>query len=410
VVLPLEETVQPTDVGGVVDAIRSTGEKKQAVYPLGGRTSLDFGLAPTRPGIGLDLTGLDNVVDYTPRDMTIVVEAGMTVARLAHTLAAENQWLPIDVPRAAEATLGGAVATNWNGSRRYGHGTWRDYLIGITAVDGRGTPFRAGGRVVKNVAGYDFCKLLTGSMGKLGVITQLVFKVKPRPVAEALLILPCDDLQEAEQALDALSRQAATPCIVDLLIGSGWASDGWPELKSNVWLAIGVEGTAAEMNWMTDELTSGFRKIGVANSHQFDELQSANLRNAMTEFSDRGPATDADDSPLTIKVIVPPSATVDIVRMLLAHDPKCTIQCHAGSGVVLARFREFSASDLTRQLIGKFRPAAIQRGGSLVVLSSTIEGLTPPIVWGGRTAAHAMVDKVKQAFDPHGILNPGRLN
>src|SRR5690606_26500497 len=100
---------------------------------------------------------------------------------------------------------------------------------------------------------------------------------------------------------------------------------------------------------------------------------------------------------------------VEMVRMLLAHDPQCAIQCHAGSGIVLARFTEFSAGDLTGQLIGKLRPAAIQRGGSLIVVSSTIEGLTPPIVWGGRMAAHSMIDKVKHAFDPHDILNPGRM-
>ena len=120
------------------------------------------------PGRTLDLTGLNRIVDYTPRDMTIVVEAGVRMADLAATLAAEGQHLPIDVPRAGEATIGGVVATNWSGPRRYGHGTIRDYVIGIHAVDGRGTPFKGGGRVVKNVAGYDFCKLLTGSLGTLG--------------------------------------------------------------------------------------------------------------------------------------------------------------------------------------------------------------------------------------------------
>ena len=410
VVLPLEETVQPTDVGGVIDAIHAAGGKKRAIYPLGGRTSLDFGLTPTRPGIGLDVTALDRVVDYTPRDMTIVVEAGVTVAALAQTLAAENQWLPIDVPRVTDATLGGAVATNWNGSRRYGHGTWRDYLIGITAVDGRGTPFRAGGRVVKNVAGYDFCKLLTGSLGALGVITQLVFKVKPRPAAECLLVVPCESLPHAEQAFDAIGRQAATPCIVELLVGSIWkATDDLPESPGHAWIVVGVEGTHAEVNWMVDDLANGLRSVGLANPRRLDEGQSNTLRHAMTEFSDRGPVSDAAESPLTIKATVPPSATVEMVRMLLAHDPQCAIQCHAGSGIVLARFAEFSAGDLTGQLIGKLRPAAIQRGGSLIVVSSTIEGLTPPIVWGGRTAAHSMIDKVKHAFDPHEILNPGRM-
>ena len=408
-VLPLAETVRPSDVAGVADAIRSAGADRQPVYPLGGRTGLDFGLIPTRSGLGLDLTDLNRVVDYTPRDMTIVVESGMTVAALAAQLAAENQWLPIDVPRASEATLGGAIATNWNGSRRYGHGTWRDYLIGISAVDGRGTAFKAGGRVVKNVAGYDFCKLLTGSLGTLGVITQLVFKVTPRPAVETLLIAPCDDLQQAERALEALSRQAAWASVVDLLVGSAWSAVlDLPESAASAWLAIGVEGTAAEVTWMVDEIASGLRAVGVQGVQPQDDTQSALLRSVLTEFADHGPGEEVDESPLAIKAIVPPSATVDIIRMILAHDPRCAIQCHAGSGVVVARFAEFAAGDLTFALVGKLRPAAIQRGGSLIVLSSTLEGLSAPIVWGGRTTAHGIMEKVKRAFDPHQILNPGR--
>ena len=148
-------------------------------------------LLAARPGHGLDLTGLSKIVDYTPRDMTILVEAGVRMADLAATLAAEGQQLPIDVPRAAEATIGGVVATNWNGPRRYGHGTIRDYVIGIHAVDGRGVPFKGGGRVVKNVAGYDFCKLLTGSLGTLGVITQLALKVKPLPEQSETVVAAC---------------------------------------------------------------------------------------------------------------------------------------------------------------------------------------------------------------------------
>src|SRR4029079_11060283 len=140
-------------------------------------TAQDYGNVATLAGQTLDLSNVAKVVDYTPRDMTIVVEAGVRMADVRATRAAEGQHLPVDVPRAAEATIGGVVATNWSGPRRYGHGTIRDYVIGINAIDGRGTPFKGGGRVVKNVAGYDFCKLLCGSLGTLAVVTQLALKV-----------------------------------------------------------------------------------------------------------------------------------------------------------------------------------------------------------------------------------------
>src|SRR5437764_7903752 len=115
--------------------------------------------------------------------MTVTVQAGITVAKLQETLAAEGQWLPVDVPRPERATLGGAVALNKSGPRRLGYGTLRDYVIGISFVTDDGREVKAGGRVVKNVAGYDLMKLQTGSVGTLGVITQLTLKVRPKPEA-----------------------------------------------------------------------------------------------------------------------------------------------------------------------------------------------------------------------------------
>ena len=108
------------------------------------------------PGLALSLARLNRVVDYPARDLTITVEAGITLAELDALLVTEGQWLPIEVPQPPRATLGGVVATAWSGPRRYGWGQVRDYVIGISAVDGRGLPFKGGGRVVKNVAGYDF--------------------------------------------------------------------------------------------------------------------------------------------------------------------------------------------------------------------------------------------------------------
>ena len=111
------------------------------------------------------------MIDYPARDMTITVQAGITLGRLQDLLAAENQRLPIDVPRADRATLGGGLAVNVSGPRRFGCGTLRDYVIGISIVNDEGQEIKAGGRVVKNVAGYDLCKLHVGALGTLGVIT-----------------------------------------------------------------------------------------------------------------------------------------------------------------------------------------------------------------------------------------------
>src|SRR3954468_17658593 len=209
------ETSGSTDQAGVAEAGRAAYAANEAVYLVGGGTALDYGNASSQPGQSLDLTVLNRVVDYTPRDMTIVVEAGVRMADLAATLAAEGQHLPIDVPRASAATIGGVVATNWNGPRRFGHGTIRDYVIGIHAVDGRGVPFKAGGRVVKNVAGYDFCKLLTGSLGTLGVITKIALKVKPQTECVGVIVANCETLAVAEESLRGLAMLEAPPVAID---------------------------------------------------------------------------------------------------------------------------------------------------------------------------------------------------
>src|SRR5205823_15004930 len=134
----------------------------------------------------------------------------------------ERQRLPVDVPQAERTTIGGVIATNWNGPRRFGEGALRDFVIGIHAVDGRGLPFKGGGRVVKNVAGYDFCKLLTGSFGTLGVITQVTLRLKPIPDQSALVACSVPDLAAAEKLLAALVKSETSPTAIELLAGPEW--------------------------------------------------------------------------------------------------------------------------------------------------------------------------------------------
>jgi len=342
------------------------------------------------------------VVDYTPRDMTILVEAGVRMADLAAMLAAEGQQLPIDVPRASQATIGGVVATNWNGPRRYGHGTIRDYVIGIHAVDGRGVAFKGGGRVVKNVAGYDFCKLLTGSLGTLGVITQLALKVKPRPECTSAIIADCGDLSVAEDVLSRLAVLEAPPVAIDLLVGDAWAS----AVRNR--LSIRLEGTQTEVDWLADRVQSELSAARAANVRRLNNDDAATLWDRQVEFSDRGAGESDGNSPLVVQIAVPPSAVTGMIARMNAIDANCTIQAHAASGIIVARFAKFTHGELTATLAGKLRPDAVQLGGSLVVVRSNIEGLTPHLVWGGRTDAVVLLERIKHTFDPRNILNPGR--
>ena len=190
-------------------------------------TRLDYGAAAERPGVGLSLAQLNRVIDYPAADLTITVEAGVTMAELARTLAERGQRLPIDVPQADRATVGGAAAVNAAGPRRYGYGTMRDYLLGLRAVDGRGVAFSAGGRVVKNAAGYNLCRLLAGSLGTLGVVTQVTLLVRPLPETSALAA--CDLARSGVGRATAgrpWSIRQTLPVAVELMAGPPRAR--WP--------------------------------------------------------------------------------------------------------------------------------------------------------------------------------------
>src|SRR6266852_7439154 len=184
---------QPRSAAELCDLVRRAAAEGSAIYPLGGRTMLNFGLPPSKPGIAVDLSHLHQVLDFPARDMTITVQAGITIRRLQEITAAENLRLPIDVPLADRATLGGAIATNTSGPRRYGFGTLRDYVIGISVINDEGQETKAGGRVVKNVAGYDLCKLHVGALGTLGVISQVTLKLKPLPEHQTLIGVRCEE-------------------------------------------------------------------------------------------------------------------------------------------------------------------------------------------------------------------------
>jgi glycolate oxidase FAD binding subunit len=399
------DMITPAGQAALVAAVRDAHAAGTPIYPIGGATSLGFGLPITRPGIELSLANLNRVVDYPARDMTITVEAGITTAALAQALAAERQRLPIDVPQADRATLGGVIATNFSGPLRYAHGTIRDYVIGISAVDGRGVPFKGGGRVVKNVAGYDFCKLLVGSLGTLGVITQVTLKVKPMPEKTALVGCRVKDSDHAERLLAALVKSETSPSAIELVVGPAWSDD--PALEPMNpgelgHLIVALEGTEPEVEWMTGTLLNELAAHGTRGFSVADD-RSGDLWSRLREF----PATEAT---LVLKANVPPSRTVEMIRLLREASSDCSIQAHAGNGIVLARFPALPAGGISRILIGRLQPAAQNVGGNLIVLSSTLGGeLTRQAVWGAPSGSAMLMEAVKRQFDPKNLLNPGRF-
>ena len=408
--LPVTEIAEPEDQDAVVAIVADAHESQTPIYPIGGGTSLDYGLPAKLEGIGVSLAKLNRVIDYPARDMTITVEAGVTMQTICETLAQENQRLPIDVPHADRATIGGVLATNFNGPRIYGNGTVRDYVIGVSAVDGRGQLFKGGGRVVKNVAGYDFCKLLTGSFGTLGIITQLTLKVKPVPEASAFVVCAIDNAEKTERVLASLVESKTTPAAIELLVGPHWhESDLFSNLTSGQtqddwYLAVGVEGTKTEVDWMTETLRSEL------SSQQIDYCETISGSEVGKFWQQLAEFPQSTESPLVIKANVVPSGTSIFISAVLDIDPKCSIQAHAGNGIVIARFSEFPSDGLSRTLVSNLQSVAAAHHGNVTILSNSAgTEMTHRSVWGRSGSPQFLMNAVKQQFDPHNILNPGRF-
>lgn len=393
----ITERLTPATGIEVAEVVRRSYLDGAPVFPLGGETSVGFGLPVKAAGVGLCITALHRVIDFPARDMTITVEAGIRLAELLKVTSAEGLQFPVDAPFAEKATLGGVVATNWNGPRRYGYGLVRDYVIGIRAVDGTGTEFKGGGRVVKNVAGYDFCKLLTGSLGTLGVITEVTLKLRPIAEDRAWVLAPMADLAAADALAARLVDFPSVPAAICLLVGKAWSEAlGLAEVRGPV-IAIGFEGSTLNVDWSLAELAKSLPGAVV------ERLRYDALLQRLTHFS-------ADEkAPLVIKAAIVPSGVKPFVEAVLEVDQDATILAHSGSGIVYAAFSEFPAGGLSKALVGNLHGAAQRYHGNVVILSNPSGAeMTHQAVFGG-AGNWRLMREVKEKFDPKNILNPGRL-
>ncbi|QEL13639.1 FAD-binding oxidoreductase [Limnoglobus roseus] len=282
--LPVQRPDSVADLGRIVSEARS---QRQAVYPVGGRTMIELGLKPAKPGVAVETLGLNRVIDYPARDMTVTVQAGITLGELAQVLAKENQWLPVDVPLPGRATIGGAVATNASGPRRLGHGTLRDYVIGISFVTDDGVEVKGGGRVVKNVAGYDFMKLQTGALGTLGIVTQVTLKVKPRPEAAAVVAFGCSS-GELPAVLDLLHKSNSRPAAIELLNAAAWQAAGFTLMAAKAeWVvAVGFEEKRVTVDWQRSTLLAELKPV-VSSAFELSGPDAERIWPAVTDLQVR---------------------------------------------------------------------------------------------------------------------------
>ena len=365
-----------------------------AVILRGGGSALHVGHPPDRYDLALDTRRLDRLIAYEPDDFTVTVEAGISVARLQTLLAERGQFLPFDVPFPARATVGGALATARSGPRRGRFGGPRDWLIGCRVALPDGTLIRSGGRVVKNVSGYDLCKLFVGSFGTLGAIVEASFKLRPLPIADATLLLPTSDFDRAL----ALAREIAATVhglhAVAALDEQSALSLGLPR-PTAIARAGGVERAVAAL---LDQARS--RALSSIPPIPSDPA----FWQALTDLEGAVPRGLA----LLLRCGVPPARLAEAADALRSATPDLQLWAYADSGLLFAQLRAPTAA-LLPAIVRTARAAIEKLDGALVVESAPLSEKANIDLWGAPGDGLALMRRVKQQFDPNHTLSPGRF-
>ncbi len=313
---------------------QNTRGEKRSLVPVGGGTWLDFG-GEVSSAEELSTRGLTKVLDYPARDMTITVEAGLPFAQLLETLKAEGQQVPVDVPQPELATVGGVIAANGFGPRRYGLGTLRDFVIGLTAVDANGRLFHAGGRVVKNVAGYDLCKLMVGSWGTLAVLTQITFKVAPLPQSQSWIWSTWNAVNPVDTVLTELLHSETRPLALEVLnpaAANFLAKSLDQNLPADSYvLAALVAGSKADTTWQTEQW---IQEITPRKPNACEVITGTNAEALLASLTNFPIAK----SGFCFRAHLRPSRMMELVHH--ATQAGFLIQSHAGNGIVIGHAAE----------------------------------------------------------------------
>lgn len=400
--------IRPAAADGVAAALQWAGQSDYAVYPAGGRTQSDLGNPPTRPGIALDLTQLNGLIDFQPADLTVTVAAGMTLAQLDAIVGREDKCVPLGAPLPERATVGGVLATGASGPLRNAYGLPRDWLIGIGVAGADGVSSKAGGKVVKNVTGYDLNRLYTGSLGTLAVITEATFKIAPAPREWAVIYAAFNDADAAADACLNLRRQPFAPLGLHLLNPAAAQRMDAPDLPTGYGpVAVAVIGgrPAAVQRQLID---TALLWLGTLASVHIERDNPGAGLTALTNLP-------AGSHTISVRINAPPSALSAILALESAALPGAAppgVSADVGfGGGRLFWWDDFAAADPTEIAAGlrQIQATALSWGGDAIV-----ERCPEPVkqhldIWGPPPSGFAVMRRLKQQFDPNNILNPGRF-
>ena len=399
-----DAAVFPGSVDETAAVIALAAEAGRPVAPWGGGTAASVGMPAPRPGLVLGLRRLNRLLEHEPGDLTATVEAGMIVEAFQTALRGRAQWMSLDPADARLATVGGVLATNAAGPRRHLYGTARDLLIGVTVVTADGAIVRGGGKVVKNVAGYDLPKLFVGSFGTLGVIVEATVKLRPLPDHERLVGIRFDRLKEAGAAVRSVMASDLIPNVIDLVDATAAVSIAAP----GVTLIVGFDGLEEQVDWQCAELARiagacGGKEAQPLPADTWSQLASA----ARAAFPVAAAVMAFAALPSQVAELMEQGASVARARGLTS-----AWAAHAGVGVVRAAVASDGAPKdpaVLAAALTEWREMARAGGGHATLEWAPLAVKSQVPVWDDLGAAGRVMQRIKAQLDPRNILNPGRF-
>ncbi|MGQ4646048.1 FAD-binding protein [Lyngbya aestuarii] len=390
--------VFPSTVETMSSVITCAHSQGWTVLPCGRGTKLGWGGLGKEVDIVVSTEHLNRVIEHAVGDLTVTVEAGVKFTDLQEILLKTGQFLPLEPAYPQEATVGGIIATADSGSWRQRYGGVRDLLLGISLVRCDGQIAKAGGRVVKNVAGYDLMKLFTGSYGTLGMITQATLRVYPLPETSGTVLLT-GEAEALTSATKTLLASALTPTAVDLLSTSLVAQLGWGQ---GMGLMVRFQSVNKSVKEQSTRLLEVGQKLSLTGT-LYGDAEEANLWQSLPKQI----WTDSLQERITCKIGVLPTAAVAILTELdNLTSANALGLIHAGSG--LGNLRLNSAT-VGSQTIRELRQRCQSHGGFLTVLEAPISLKQQLDVWGYAGNTLDMMRRIKQQFDPKNLLSPCRF-
>jgi glycolate oxidase FAD binding subunit len=378
--------------------LRICSAAEAAVTPWGGGTALALGNLPRKVEVIIGLNRLKRVIEHDEANLTATVEAGISLANVQDIVARQKQFLPFDAPFPAQATVGGTVAANLNGPRRSSYGAVRDLVIGMKVALASGEQIKAGGKVVKNVAGYDMCKLFVGSLGTLGIITEATLRMSPVPQTAATLVATGTPLSVTDLA-NELARSQLTPTAVFVLNSqisktAGAAPSDWE-------LAVWSEGFEENVHRHLRDVQVIAERIGLKLDWLRDE-RHAQYWDGIRDFPLRSER-------LIYRVTVPRAAVTEVMKAIADwktadFDPAIVSDAAVGTIWIAA-----AANRASVEQFPKLITLARERDGHAVTFAGPPSCKQGVDVWGSLPPGFSLMREIKRQFDPKGILNPGRF-